>query len=368
MLPEKSLKYNFINRGGRAVAAPRLSRKKKLFEAVRFFIASPRVAAVLALPFMIVLSFAFRSIYGFAALVAVGALVVWYQKTKREEAEASFNAFMKKNNAQFGGMLTDATARPFMYGIGRNSMRDTAIKILHKGVHVGIYQYRYTVGEGVKKRTHKYTIMHVTSKVEFPHLVLDSRSNDGLMSNIPTVFDDDQRLTLEGDFNKYFDFFAPELYRIEALNVLTPVFMQLLIDQGSPYDIEIRGHDTFLIHKGNALNSTELPKMFRAMDAIIENFKQRSETWHFAINPHQKPVLRQTKGNNALRIGDARISTFGLFIPLIAVIVYVGVTGTPIFYPGLVAVTVGSFVAFYYYEQRRYQKRREASYIKWGSS
>jgi len=72
---------------------------------------------------------------------------------------------------------------------------------------------------------------------ELPHIVLKARSNVG--RGIPLVPNRDQVLTLEGEFKRYFTLYAPKDYERDALYVLSPDLMALLIDEASAFDVEI---------------------------------------------------------------------------------------------------------------------------------
>jgi hypothetical protein len=82
-----------------------------------------------------------------------------------------------------------------------------------------------------------------------PHMVLDAVQNDRKIlgqrvSNLPARFDLAQRLSREGDFDRYFTLYAPADYERDALYVFTPDLMALLIDEagsgeGGSMDVEI---------------------------------------------------------------------------------------------------------------------------------
>ncbi|KAM9865326.1 hypothetical protein ACIFOC_01857 [Leucobacter aridicollis] len=68
-----------------------------------------------------------------------------------------------------------------------------------------------------------------------PHLVIDARGNGSLRSLLPGS----QRVSLEGDFDRYFTVYVPEGYERDALELLTPDVMACLIDHGRRWDIEV---------------------------------------------------------------------------------------------------------------------------------
>lgn len=80
-----------------------------------------------------------------------------------------------------------------------------------------------------------FRFMEMRLSRPLPHLMIDSRRNGRLHSYLPGV----QRLSLEGDFDKYFTTYVPQGYERDALQLLTPDVMVCLIDHGRHWDIEI---------------------------------------------------------------------------------------------------------------------------------
>ncbi|WP_157001855.1 hypothetical protein [Agromyces laixinhei] len=72
-----------------------------------------------------------------------------------------------------------------------------------------------------------------------PHLLLDATSNGRISGDLPVGFERAQRMSLEGDFDRWFRVYSPETYGTEALYVLTPDVMAVLIDAAHRYDVEI---------------------------------------------------------------------------------------------------------------------------------
>lgn len=68
-----------------------------------------------------------------------------------------------------------------------------------------------------------------------PHVVIDAKGNGSLRSLLPGS----QRVSLEGDFDRYFTVYVPEGYERDALELLTPDVMACLIDHGRGWDIEV---------------------------------------------------------------------------------------------------------------------------------
>lgn len=118
---------------------------------------------------------------------------------------------------------------------------------------IGNYTYSVTSGSGKDRHTtyYNYGYIMITLTKNLPHMVLDSKANNASffganLSNLPAFFDKDQKLSLEGDFDKYFTLYAPKEYEQDALFVFSPELMAMFIDESSKYDAEIIDDKLFI--------------------------------------------------------------------------------------------------------------------------
>ncbi len=111
--------------------------------------------------------------------------------------------------------------------------------------------YRYSTGSGKNRTTHNWGFLALALERSLPHMVLDSRANNGLfgLTNLPATFRKEQVLSLEGDFDKYFTLYCPREYERDALYVFTPDLMALLIDRAAPFDVEVVDRWLFVYSK-----------------------------------------------------------------------------------------------------------------------
>lgn len=82
---------------------------------------------------------------------------------------------------------------------------------------------------------HAFRFMEMRLPRALPHLMIDARRNGSLRSLLPGT----QRLSFEGDFDRYFTVYVPQGYERDALQLLTPDVMVCLIDHGRRWDIEV---------------------------------------------------------------------------------------------------------------------------------
>jgi hypothetical protein len=109
---------------------------------------------------------------------------------------------------------------------------------------------RYAESPRGKPLTWHY--LAVTLPAPMPHLILDATSTDGVRSDLPVGVDRGQRLTLEGDFDRWFRVYSPDRYAVDALYVLTPDVMAALIDDASSFNVEIVDHTLVLFSPDEA--------------------------------------------------------------------------------------------------------------------
>lgn len=137
--------------------------------------------------------------------------------------------------------------------------------------------YRYVTGSGKNQTTHKWGYVAVKLDVPLPHIVLDATGNNGLFgSNLPLTFDRDQRLGLEGDFDRYFSLFCPAGYERDALYLFTPDIMARFIDNAAALDVEIVDDWLFLYAKRDfsTLDPATWAWLFSVVGALLDKLAQ----------------------------------------------------------------------------------------------
>ena len=174
---------------------------------------------------------------------AVGVFVVWFTLTValwrwslqplatrarlrqgRRELTALVNGFRPEasGHATFASLVTDHSVGVREYP-----------RFVAAGAEFGTVRAR-----APRARPWQYLLVRLASPL--PHLVLDSRRNDGWGAGLPAAVARHQQLSLEGDFDRSFRTFAPDGYGPDALYVLTPDVMGALVDHAADFDVEMR--------------------------------------------------------------------------------------------------------------------------------
>lgn len=192
--------------------------------------------------------------------------VRWYRLDRFAQANG-MQWFPLSNNPPLPGMI-------FSRG---SSRRATDILRGDKPRFVEFGNYQYTTGSGKNQTTHKWGYVAVHLSTPLPHIVLDALSNNGLFgSNLPVSFGKDQRLSLEGDFDRYFSLYCPRGYETDALYLFTPDIMARFIDNAAALDVEIVDDWMFLYAKRDfsTLDPSVWAWLFSVVGAFLDKFAQ----------------------------------------------------------------------------------------------
>jgi len=190
------------------------------------------------------------------------------------------NAYRIARFAQANGMVyehrVDAPALPGMIFQNGSSRMATSLVRGFQPRFVEFANYQYTTGSGKNRTTHRWGYVAVKLDVPLPNIVLDALGNNALGSNLPASFARDQRLSLEGDFDRHFTLYCPEGYEADALYLFTPDIMARFIDHAAQLDVEIVDDWMFLYmqREASTTDAATWAWLFGAVGALMTKFDQ----------------------------------------------------------------------------------------------
>ncbi|GAA3935358.1 hypothetical protein [Microbacterium soli] len=146
----------------------------------------------------------------------------------------------------------------------------------HSPRFVEFGNHQYTTGSGKNRTTHTWGYVAVKLDVPLPNIVLDALGNNTLGTNLPASFSRDQRLSLEGDFDRYFSLYCPQGYEADALYLFTPDVMARFIDHAAQLDVEIVDDWMFLYmqRQASTTDAATWAWLFGAVGALMTKFDQ----------------------------------------------------------------------------------------------
>ena len=125
--------------------------------------------------------------------------------------------------------------------------------------------------------THFGGLCEVELATELPHLWLRSTRHRAPAFSAYTAPDRSQRLSLEGDFDRYFELYCPQGYERDALYLFTPDVMAWLIDDVSGFDVELIDRRLVLRSRGDLV--TRDPEDWARLAEALQAVRQRIVQW-----------------------------------------------------------------------------------------
>ncbi|HET6301463.1 hypothetical protein [Microbacterium sp.] len=195
---------------------------------------------------------------------------------KRRERWYRLDRFARVNGMTFEPQHAAPPLPGMIFSIGDSRVATDLVRG-HRPRFVEFANYRYVTGSGKNRTTHNWGYVAVKLDVPLPHIVLDAKGNNAVFgSNLPTAFKSSQRLSLEGDFDRYFSLYCPEGYERDALYLFTPDIMARFIDNAAALDVEIVDDWLFLYAKRplSTLDPATWAWLFSAVGALLDKFAQ----------------------------------------------------------------------------------------------
>ncbi len=210
--------------------------------------------------------------------VAITLVVIGFVTAGRTAAVKMFrlDRFARANGMTYQPRFDSPGLPGMIFGLG-SGRHATDIVRGERPRFVEFANYRYTTGSGKNKTTHTWGYVAVKLDVPLPHIVLDAKGNNGIFgSNLPATFDKEQRLSLEGDFDRYFSLSCPRGYEPDALYLFTPDIMARFIDNAAALDVEIVDDWLFLYAKRDfsTLDPATWAWLFSVVGALLDKLAQ----------------------------------------------------------------------------------------------
>ena len=132
-----------------------------------------------------------------------------------------------------------------------------------------LFIFNTTVGSGKNRHTERYSVLEISFDAMLPNIHLDNHLN-----HISTWYEigpraNETKLSLEGDFQKYFTLYVAKQYEVEALQILTPEIMQMFISEAKNMGVEMYKSKVYLYYPGEISNKEQLVSIYGLAKEII---------------------------------------------------------------------------------------------------
>lgn len=130
-----------------------------------------------------------------------------------------------------------------------------------------------------------------------PHIVVRATGRGSRMLSTAAVPDESQRLSLEGDFDRYFTLYCPAGYERDALYLFTPDVMATAVDDAGGWDIEIVDDVLLLVRPRDVV--TVDPAEWMRLVRTAEAFARQVDHWERWRDEKAVVVARPGSGREA---------------------------------------------------------------------
>ncbi|HIA92147.1 TPA: hypothetical protein EYO12_03475 [Candidatus Saccharibacteria bacterium] len=206
-----------------------------------------------------------------------------------------------------------------VFNIGHSARSLNSFSSFDLPLNFGVYHYRFTTGSGKNKKDHDYTVAYFDLPKELPHILLDSKNNNGLLSSsIPRFLDKDYEVSLEGDFDQHFSLYTAFPKPAEALTIISPDVMQTLIDETPEVDIEIVNKQLW-VYIPRQTSYAAYAKALKAGLAVLDS--ARSNVKHYKMQDLRLLASQETNRRKLTKkrftIGSVLVILYLLYIFLV---------------------------------------------------
>ncbi|RLQ84641.1 hypothetical protein D9V28_07645 [Mycetocola zhadangensis] len=286
----------------------------------------------------------------FGGMIAATVLIisrVRRQVRRDREIRYRLDRFAAANSMTYQSRVANPSLPGMIFSIGGDRITTDALRTV-TSPHVEYGHHQYVVRRGKRSTTFRWGYIAIELGTALPHIVLDAVANNSILgTNLPTSFGAQQRLSLEGDFDRYFELYCPEGYERDALYLFSPDIMARFADTAALFDVEIVDNTLFL-YTGPGI-STVNPEMWAWLFGTVSALQSKVDQWtrwrderllEPSAVPADTPVatsvgtpppsrppgvamkgrrLRRGRGNVWIIFGFLTLVALGWFLPLLAV-------------------------------------------------
>ncbi|MEP6843873.1 MAG: hypothetical protein ABJA11_10140 [Pseudolysinimonas sp.] len=168
----------------------------------------------------------------------------------------------------------------FSAGMSREAF-DRLTSTQGRTVEIGNVAYSIPAGRSTTTRTWGYIAIPLDRPL--PHILLESAAyGQNTAGALPVAVDRTQRVSLEGDFDRFFTLYCPDGFQTDALYLLTPDLMALLVDQVADFDVEIVDSWLFVYSPTDfsSAGEAEYRRLFSIIDMLEAKAVAQASHYH----------------------------------------------------------------------------------------
>lgn len=188
-------------------------------------------------------------------------------------------------------------------------------------------KYPYAIGNYLKSESSSFHGLEITLPYSLANFYLDSHK-DSRRKGPAALYATSQKVSLEGNFNKYFQLFVPPNNATFVLSILSPDVMHTLMTSSQRYDVELSGNYLRIISHKKTNARTE-SSLLAAAKAIVEELDHRAKSWQHNAQPPTKLLYRR---GTAVKLAGLYFRRSRLLASVAAILLAITATGLGLAY------------------------------------
>ena len=178
----------------------------------------------------------------------------------------------------------------------------------------------FVVGDREGATVHTTRAVRIPLPAEAPRIMLRSRRGAGALSVLPLRPSGSSELRLEGDFSDVFQLSVPRGYETDALYVLTPDLMAVILDESPDLDLEIVDSTLHVYFPAVDLtDEDELHRFLAVISALHDRFGRRTMLYRDEAAPPLDPDAYRRVGDT-LAARARSVDTRVRWLPVVAAV------------------------------------------------
>jgi hypothetical protein len=219
------------------------------------------IAGIVIVVFFYAILFVFNVQYAQIYVIPAYLLLSGYLYLLKRVRHEFMRQFAAANGFSYTAKGTLEGLAGTLFQIGRNKSVSDIVSGKYRDCPVSIFSYRYTTEQGKSSQVHNFTIFLFQLNANMPDIILENKNHDFGESFFDTPISG-VPLTLEGDFNNYFNLKVPEGFEIEALELFSPNVMVDLEEKCRSLSLEVVGNQLYIYKDGEVNSKKDLYALY----------------------------------------------------------------------------------------------------------
>ncbi len=134
------------------------------------------------------------------------------------------------------------------------------------------FNYSYTIEHGRSRSVYHFTVLEIFFEdISFPYMLLQYKRDLPIKSTRYGLREPDERkITLEDDFDKYYNLYVKDGYGVEAMQIFKDDFLAFLVGEDCNFSIELKDDRMYIYLRHKIRRYNEFKELFTTAGETIK--------------------------------------------------------------------------------------------------